>query len=86
MRLQDLTGQRFGSLTVLERDGKKTPTRWICKCDCGKVCSVAAGNLKSGHTKSCGCLKIQAGHNIGSSNLLDLTGKTFNFLTVLKRS
>ncbi len=58
----DETGNRYGMLTVLERDTRprkptksKPKTYWLCKCDCGKVISVQAYNLRSGQTKSCGC-------------------------------
>ena len=56
----DLTGQRFGRLTVIERSGKVTKdrnTRWKCICDCGKETIVARNSLKGRGTKSCGCLK-----------------------------
>jgi hypothetical protein len=55
----DLTGQRFGRLAVVERDVQSVPkkTRWICRCDCGNMKSILAYNLKSGHIKSCGCLR-----------------------------
>lgn len=60
LMLIDLTGQKFGLLTVLSRDlsepGNKR-TKWLCKCDCGTICSVEANNLKNGHTSSCGCLR-----------------------------
>jgi len=54
----DLTGQRFGRLTVISRaeNAKRGSARWHCKCDCGKVTIVVAGSLKSGNTKSCGCI------------------------------
>lgn len=56
----DLTGRRFGKLSVLRRDVNpllyRKGTYWICRCDCGKVCKVRSDHLKSGHTKSCGCL------------------------------
>lgn len=61
LKAEDLTGQKFNRLTVLRRD-ETSPTRhpkWICRCDCGKTCSVAGGNLKNGHTKSCGCLNSE---------------------------
>lgn len=56
--LDDLTGQTFGKLTVLERAptrGKSLSARWICRCECGNFSEVQATNLKSGRTKSCGC-------------------------------
>lgn len=54
----DLTGQRFGRLTVIERaensfDGH---SRWMCICDCNRYCIVDSRNLKRGTTKSCGCM------------------------------
>lgn len=61
MRLVDLTGQRFGRLTVLSRapnDGRRT--RWNCRCDCGTEKSVGTEALRCGDTSSCGCLQIEA--------------------------
>lgn len=57
----DLTGQRFGRLTVLNRapdfgSGRKRVTMWRCQCDCGKTIDVRAHALRNGHTRSCGCL------------------------------
>ena len=54
----DLTGKRFGRLTVVGHDGMKRTFRyWECLCDCGNKTKVKARDLKSGHTQSCGCLK-----------------------------
>ena len=56
-QLKDLTGQRFGRLTVLERaernDGHST--WWVCKCDCGNIKEIRSSCLVKGSTKSCGC-------------------------------
>lgn len=57
-KAQDLSGQRFGNLVVLEFDHKSIKSRkrfWKCQCDCGQQCIVYQNHLKSGHTKSCGC-------------------------------
>lgn len=52
----DLTGKRFGRLTVLEYAGTgKSGTFWKCKCDCGKITTILSHSLRSGRTKSCGC-------------------------------
>jgi hypothetical protein len=53
----DLTGKKFYKLTVLKEvdRGKKRDRQWECVCDCGNICIVQGNNLKSGHTKSCGC-------------------------------
>ena len=57
MKLQDLTGQRFGRLTVIDRseNSKCNQVMWNCLCDCGNIKPVRAGALKSGNTTSCGC-------------------------------
>lgn len=73
----DLTGQRFGRLTVLERSinkGKQKRTTWKCQCDCGNIITVFGYNLKNNHTKSCGCLSVENGRNKRKSNDYDLTG------------
>ena len=53
----DLTGQRFGRLTVITRAGstKHGQTMWICKCDCGRTATVRGDHLTRDATKSCGC-------------------------------
>ena len=52
----NIMGQKFGKLTVLDRDvSKKNKVWWQCVCDCGKKISVIAGALSFGNTKSCGC-------------------------------
>ena len=54
----DLTGKRFGKLTVQYRtNNKKGRIYYHCKCDCGKEIDVIYSSLVSGNTKSCGCLK-----------------------------
>jgi len=57
MRFQDLTGERYGKLTVLNLARKDSSgTRWFCECDCGGFSVVFAGNLRKGNTTSCGCV------------------------------
>lgn len=71
MPLQDLTGQKFGRLTALERvgsDGNGNST-WRLECECGETKVAAAHNLKAGFTRSCGCLRrAQADANLGKSS------------------
>lgn len=56
--LIDITGQRFGRLTVVKRaETKNKNTRWECICDCGNKIIVQYGSLASGSTRSCGCLR-----------------------------
>lgn len=74
MRYNDLTNQRFGWVTVLERDYdyvkehqlKKNDTFWKCQCDCGNIFSTRSYTLTKGQCKSCGCFK--------TTNEEDLTG------------
>lgn len=55
----DLTGQKFGRLTVIRRaDNKTDKVRWLCKCDCGNYHTTITNRLKSGLCKSCGCLNV----------------------------
>lgn len=74
----DLTGQKFGRLTVIElgQRSKQDRIRWICECECGRRIAAQAGNLQSGNTNSCGCI----------SKALDLTGCRFGHWTVIERN
>ena len=80
---KDLTGQKFGRLTVIERDVSiKGRVKWVCRCDCGNLQSVVTSNLKSGHTKSCGCYKAEksrerciAKEDINNTKYNDLYGR-----------
>lgn len=58
---RDLTGKKFGRLTVLGKTDikKQNRTVWLCKCDCGNEVEVISTYLTTGDTQSCGCLKIE---------------------------
>lgn len=81
MRFEDMTGKTFARLTVIKRapDLKKGIPRWECKCSCGNVTFASSADLKRGNSKSCGCLRKEM-------CTIDLTGRTFGRLTVIKRS
>ena len=86
--LKNLVNQKFGRLTVIERDnskpkGHQLPVYWICKCDCGKEISVQGHHLLSGETQSCGCYRID---QLRNAIKLDLTGQRFGKLTVIKEA
>lgn len=87
--MNDMTGKRFGLLTVVRFDKKvETPGGarhyyWLCKCDCGKETTVGAANLRSGNTTSCGCVRRQSEIQRGKQRFIDLTGQKFGKLTVL---
>lgn len=58
-RIRDLTGMKFGLLTVIKMSGRRDSggTIWKCKCACGTIVRVRSDSLQSGRTLSCGCLK-----------------------------
>lgn len=60
----DLTGQRFGSLTVIEYSPRKTTyggTHWKCQCDCGNHLIVRSDNLRKGNSTQCSECRGNAG-------------------------
>ena len=63
MKIKNLSGKKFGRLTVLEDSGKRTSWSggviWLCLCVCGNYVNIASGDLVSGDTQSCGCLQIE---------------------------
>jgi hypothetical protein len=77
---QNLEGQKFGRLLVKSRaeSSVDSKSRWNCVCDCGVEKVVAQAAIKGGQ-QSCGCLKLEA-------RLIDMVGKKFGKLTVLKKS
>lgn len=55
----DLKGKVYGRLTVIKESNERAKNGhivWICECKCGKETKAPSGHLKSGHTRSCGCL------------------------------
>ena len=76
--IKDLTGMKFGKLTVLRDSGQRLNRYvvWECKCDCGKVALVRGGSLTSGNTKSCGCLV--------ASHAKDIAGMRFGNLVAIR--
>lgn len=62
MKAIDLTGQRFGKLTVSKKSDKRSGSNrilWECLCDCGETALCTLGNLRNGSSKSCGCTRGQ---------------------------
>lgn len=79
---RDVTGQKFGRLTVLRRADKRPgdiKVWWVCKCDCGKDSVVKADSLLSGVTQSCGCLMM----DVLRARREDVTGQKFGRLTAV---
>ena len=73
--LIDLTGKKFGKLTVLKRveNNKHGQPQWLCKCDCGNETVVVGQKLRTGQTKSCGCIvyeqKTRLTHGMSGTTL-----------------
>lgn len=82
----DLTGQRFGRLTVLEpAPNKGRRTQWKCMCDCGNEYVTATESLRNGRTQSCGCLRSEQVADRNKANTINLIGQRFGKLTVIKQ-
>ena len=78
----DLTGDKYGRLTVLERAANKgKKTAWLCQCDCGNQVVVTSTHLRSGHTSSCGCWLKEISRD---RFFKDITNETFGKLTALQ--
>lgn len=77
--LKDITGQKFGRITVLSRAGsdKSKKATWNCRCECGKEKVIRGSDLIAGKIKSCGCIKTEMLMN-------DISNKKFGKLTAIK--
>jgi hypothetical protein len=84
----DLTGQRFGRLVVIEYAGSHVSknnsrtTMWKCKCDCGNIKDVSSVNLRYGTTRSCGCLHKEQLAALNRTH--GLSGKKTRLYTIWK--
>ena len=83
-QVEDLTNQTFAYLTPISYVGqtKDRKALWLCKCKCGNEIIISASNLKTGNSKSCGCLKESAGEMkireiLEQQNIKFETQKTF---------
>lgn len=77
-RTADLTGMKFGLLTVVKQSGSSTLGRmWLCECECGNLKEYPTCNLLNSCVKSCGCLR--------ESRKVVRPGKVFGRLTVIEK-
>lgn len=91
---KDEVGNRYGRLLVVkELDEKDNDNRrlYLCQCDCGNYIKTTGKRLRSGITKSCGCLQkekaletLKTKTSLGNTIGVDLIGKRFGKLTVIK--
>lgn len=71
--LQNLVGQKFGKLTVIQKALEKNnrhQTQWVCECECGNIKITTSDLLKSKKTQSCGCIGKSIGNNLINQILL----------------
>ena len=94
--INDLTGQKFGMLTVIglgedyvNPNTGKHRIRWLCQCECGNTKSIQPTTLRHGKAQSCGCLqKKLASERMKErepKNIADITGQRFGRLTAIER-
>lgn len=82
----DLTGKKFGRLTVIQKSYKKgNEWYWDCECECGNKTYVRGVSLREGKTRSCGCLKQESDRK-PKGNVIDLTNQIFSHLKVISRA
>ena len=92
---EDLTGRRFGMLTVLcQAEDYVSPqgqhyAQWLCQCDCGRQKEIVQDTLKAGTIKTCGCGQFNGfkNHNKNQKekNDSEIVGQVFDKLTVIER-
>lgn len=88
MKARGKPGDRFGRLTLIERQGE----RWLARCDCGIEKSILTTNIYSGHTQSCGCLhhEVLTTKNAeqlrerAKNNIKDVSGRRFGRLVAVE--
>ena len=88
MEKTDLTGQKFGRLTVLKKYSEKNRgVQWECVCDCGNITIITGSKLKNRQIRTCGCDLTRPKYEFNGIKVkYDLTGKKVNMLTVLQVS
>lgn len=81
----DLTGQKFGRFSVIERvqNNNDGHAMWKCICDCGNERIVMGKSLRNGHTKSCGCLNKEI---TSDKSVINRVGERFGRLVVISRA
>lgn len=87
-RAEVVPGDRYGQLTIVSEAERsvtasgRTRRMFNCRCDCGQVIAVDLGNLRSGHSESCGCVR----HRESPCRLEVKTGIRFGKLVVISEA
>jgi very-short-patch-repair endonuclease len=87
MAVKNEIGNVYERLTVIERaeNNHRGDAQWLCRCECGNEVIVKGISLRSGHTRSCGCLQKDKVRQQGLKNTADLLEKRFGRLVVKER-
>ena len=85
-KVQDLTGRKFGRLSVIRRYGSNSDGRatWLCVCECGTTCIKTGKLLLNGHCRSCGCGEYENRINNCTSHKLSNT-RLYNVWSAMKQ-
>lgn len=77
-QLVDISGKRFGLLTIVGRSSRKSKAGavWIASCDCGGSTETTSLKIRSGHTSSCGCKK-DGSFNVTHGRSKNCSGQTY---------
>lgn len=67
-KVENLQSRQFGRLFVVGQQWGTKRTSWVCRCECGEIRIVEASKLKSGKTRSCGCLRKEVSSLRGQAN------------------
>lgn len=91
-----LSGLKFGRLTVIEKHGShrkkgRSQVIWRCACDCGAEVFTSSNRLRTGTTRSCGCLMRDTAAAIGrghthATRMVDISGQRFGLLTAVDQT
>lgn len=85
-QFKDLSGLKFNRLTVISRvKNIGIHPVWLCKSDCGKDTFVTSTHLKTGHTKSCGCLVYETAYMLNKTHGKSKTGAYITWCKLLQR-
>jgi len=85
-KIRDITGQKFGRLTVLNYEYTDRQAYWRFRCDCGNEKVLMGSRVANGKVQSCGCLLVEKIIENGKNKKIDLSGKRFGRLVVISET
>ena len=78
-----MIGEKINMLTIIDEYKKGRNKYYLCKCECGNEKEIRSDSVKSGKTKSCGCLSKEVNRNRKGEKLKDITGQRYGRLVAL---